>query len=156
MGRDTVFLPKAKSRYFKNAAMTWEEISHIAADSPIWTLSYLIGRQIFGWPIYLFTNDTGHNEHEKQPEGRGKGKTNGLFGGVNHFDPRSPLFEAKDAKWIILSDIGIAIMGTILYSLGKSYGWKNLLVWYFLPYLWVNHWLGKCITSSRPKSWRVL
>jgi omega-6 fatty acid desaturase (delta-12 desaturase) len=34
------------------------------------------------------------------------------------------------------------ITGSILYWVGKSFGFANLLVWYILPYLWVNHWLG--------------
>jgi len=33
------------------------------------------------------------------------------------------------------------IVGSVLYYLGNTYGWSNMLVWYFLPYLWVNHWL---------------
>merc|ERR1711977_670505 len=52
---------------------------------------------------------TGHNKHEKQPEGKGMGKQNGWFGGVNHFNPSSPLYERKDEKLILLSDLGLAI-----------------------------------------------
>merc|ERR1711977_746895 len=84
---------------------------------------------------------TGHNKHEKQPEGKGMGKQNGWFGGVNHFNPSSPLYERKDEKLILLSDLGLAIVGSVLYMLGNRFGWSNMLVWYFVPYLWVNHWL---------------
>ena len=86
---------------------------------------------------------TGHSNHEKQREGRGKGKQNGWGGGVNHFDPRSPLYESRDASYILLSDLGLAITTSGLVYLGKTFGWSNMFVWYFLPYLWVNHWLGK-------------
>ena len=103
----------------------------------------MIGQQLVGWLLYLFFNTTGHNCHERQAEGRGKGKKNGLGGGVNHFDPSSPLYEAKDGKLILLSDLGLAISAGTLILIGKNYGWANLAVWYFLPYLWVNHWLGK-------------
>ena len=92
--------------------------------------------------MYLFANVTGHNNHEKQHEGRGKGKSNGWFNGVNHFNPSSPLYEGKDAKLILLSDLGIAITATVLVILSKTYGFSNMAVWYFAPYLWVNHWLG--------------
>jgi omega-6 fatty acid desaturase (delta-12 desaturase) len=92
--------------------------------------------------MYLFANRTGHNNHERQHEGRGKGKVNGWFTGVNHFNPSSPLYEAKDAKLILLSDVGLAITISLLVMLSKAYGFSNMLVWYFLPYLWVNHWLG--------------
>lgn len=91
--------------------------------------------------MYLFANVTGHNNHEGQREGRGKGKVNGYFTGVNHFNPGSPLYEAKDAKLILLSDFGLAITISVLVNLCKTYGFQNMLVWYFLPYLWVNHWL---------------
>lgn len=148
MERDMVFLPKDRKRYFEGVVLKWEELSHVAEDSPIWTLGHLLGRQLIGWPLYLFTNSTGHDEHERQVEGRGKGKKNGFFGGVNHFDPRSPLFESKDAKLILLSDLGLAITASVLYMVGKTYGWSNLLIWYVVPYFWVNHWLGKCALNS--------
>ena len=59
--------------------------------------------------------------------------------------PYSPLYERKDEKLILLSDLGLAITGFALYLVGKNYGWMNLLVWYGIPYLWVNHWLGRCL-----------
>ena len=93
--------------------------------------------------MYLLTNVTGHDNHERQPEGRGKGKKNGFFSSVNHFNPSSPLYAAKDAKFIVLSDLGLLIMDSVLYFVGNNFGWLNLLVWYGIPYMWMNHWLGK-------------
>ena len=118
------------------------ELDELTEETPIATAIHSIVQQCFGWPTYLFANITGHNFHERQPEGRGKGKTNGLFTGVNHFNPGSPLYEAKDAKLILLSDVGLAITVSVLCYLSKTYGFSNMLVWYFIPYLWVNHWLG--------------
>ena len=103
----------------------------------------IFARQLLGWPFYLLANRTGHNYHDRQPEGRGKNKTNGWSGGVNHFSPSSPLYEAKDANWIVVSDIGVIGALAALYSIGSTFGWSNLAVWYLLPYLWVNHWLGE-------------
>ncbi|GJC83404.1 oleate hydroxylase FAH12 [Colletotrichum liriopes] len=117
------------------------EVGELTEETPIYTLLMLIAQQLVGWPNYLMTNVTGHNFHERQREGRGKGKENGFGGGVNHFDPSSPIFEAKDAKLIIMSDIGVGITMSVLTLLGNKFGWSNLLVWYFIPYLWVNHWL---------------
>ncbi|KAJ2900729.1 delta-12 acyl-CoA desaturase [Zalerion maritima] len=141
MERDMVFVPRTREQAATRIGRMVHEMSELAEEAPIVTLIHLIGQQLIGWPKYLFTNVTGHNFHERQREGRGKGKANGGGGGVNHFDPRSPLYEAKDAKLILLSDIGLLIVGTVLYNLGQMYGWKNMLVWYWLPYLWVNHWL---------------
>ncbi|KAL2006362.1 hypothetical protein VTN00DRAFT_10016 [Thermoascus crustaceus] len=141
LARDMVFVPKTRQEYASRIGKAAHELSELMEETPILTASNLVLQQLFGWPMYLFTNVTGHNNHERQPEGRGKGKRNGYFGGVNHFNPSSPLYEAKDAKLIVASDIGLLIMGTILYALGKNFGWLNLLVWYGIPYLWVNHWL---------------
>jgi len=142
MERDMVFLPKTRSVYANRVRKAVNEISELAEEAPLMTAAMLIGRQLVGWPAYLIMNKTGHDNHAEQKEGRGKGKKNGLGKGVNHFDPQSPLYDAKDAKYIALSDLGLGLMALVLYELAQAYGWNNLLVWYFVPYLWVNHWLG--------------
>ena len=147
MERDMVFVPRTRPLFAEHIGVAIEKLTEITEDAPIHSALYLLGRQLFGWPIYLLTNDSGHNNHERQAEGRGAGKENGLLTGVNHFNPQSPLFEARDAKWIILSDIGLLVTGTLIYVAGQNYGWQNILVWYFLPYTWVNHWLGMSFRS---------
>lgn len=141
MERDMVFVPRTREEKASRMGKLAHELSELTEEAPITTLIMLIAQQLVGWPNYLITNVTGHNCHEKQREGRGKGKENGLGGGVNHFDPRSPLYENKDAKLVLLSDLGIIITTTVLYQLVQKFGWYNMLVWYFIPYLWVNHWL---------------
>jgi omega-6 fatty acid desaturase (delta-12 desaturase) len=141
--RDMVFVPKTREEKASRLGKLVHELSELGEETPIVTFLMLLGQQLIGWPNYLMTNVTGHDNHEHQSEGRGKGKKNGWFTGVNHFNPSSPLYEAKDAKLIVLSDIGLAITISTLVYVGKTFGWSNLLVWYFLPYLWVNHWLGK-------------
>lgn len=143
MERDMVFVPKSRDVYASRVGYYAHQLSELTEETPIATAIYMIGQQLVGWLLYLTTNVTGHNCHERQLEGRGKGKRNGFGGGVNHFDPSSPLYEAKDGKWILLSDLGLAIVAGVLFSIGSKFGWANLAVWYFLPYLWVNHWLGK-------------
>jgi len=141
MERDMVFVPKTRDDYANRIGKLVHEIHELTEETPIATLIHSVGQQLLGWPLYLFGNVTGHNNHERQPEGRGKGKVNGFVTGVNHFNPASPLYEAKDAKLILLSDIGLAItIGTLVY-LSKTFGFSNMFVWYFLPYIWVNHWL---------------
>lgn len=152
MERDMVFVPKTKEQYCSRRSYLLDQLDELTEETPIATAVHLVAQQLVGWPMYLVANVTGHNKHEVQREGRGVGKQNGVGGGVNHFDPRSPLYEAKDAKLILLSDIGLLVAGTILYTLGKNYGFSNLFVWYFAPYLWVNHWLGKCLHLCPPLS----
>ncbi|KAH0538371.1 Oleate hydroxylase fah12 [Glutinoglossum americanum] len=139
--RDMVFVPKTREQYASRVGALVHELSELMEETPIATAFHLLTQQLGGWPVYLTTNVTGHNYHERQIEGRGKGKKNGIGGGVNHFNPRSPLYEARDAKLVLLSDLGLAIAAGTLYLLGNRFGWLNLLVWYFIPYLWVNHWL---------------
>lgn len=144
MERDMVFLPKMREDYASRVYRRVGELSELTEEAPVVTALVLFARQLIGWPLYLLQNNTGHNYHERQSESRGIGKRNGPGGGVNHFSPASPLFEAKDAKYIMLSDLGLGLMAAMLYQIAQTYGWYNLLVWYGIPYLWVNHWLGTC------------
>jgi omega-6 fatty acid desaturase (delta-12 desaturase) len=143
MARDMVFLPRTREQQATRLGRMVHELGELTEETPIYTFIHLVGQQTIGWWNYLLTNVTGHNNHERQREGRGKGKKNGLGGGVNHFDPRSPIFDNRDAPYILLSDLGLAITISVLVYLGKTFGWSNMLVWYFFPYMWVNHWLGK-------------
>jgi omega-6 fatty acid desaturase (delta-12 desaturase) len=143
MARDMVFVPKTREQYAGYLGRKVHELGEVMEEAPIATLFWSLIQQLFGWPWYLLTNVTGHNNHERQIEGKGKGRKNGPGGGVNHFDPKSPLYEKKDEHLILLSDFGLLIAATVLVLIGRSYGWQNLLVWYGLPYLWVNHWLGE-------------
>jgi omega-6 fatty acid desaturase (delta-12 desaturase) len=146
--RDMVFVPKTREQYATRIGRFAHELTELTEETPIATAVHMICQQLGGWLMYLSTNVTGHNNHERQPEGKGKGKKNGYFTGVNHFQPSSPLYERKDEHLILLSDLGLGITGTILFSIGKNFGWTNLLVWYILPYLWVNHWLGKLLYNQ--------
>jgi omega-6 fatty acid desaturase (delta-12 desaturase) len=142
MERDMVFVPKTREEYAGRIGKLVHEIHELTEETPIATIIHSFGQQLLGWPMYLFSNVTGHNNHARQLEGRGIGKKNGYFTGVNHFNPSSPLYEAKDAKLILLSDLGLAIAISVLTMLTRTYGFTNMAVWFFLPYLWVNHWLG--------------
>lgn len=141
MERDMVHIPKTREIFASRVHKLAHQLDELTEETPIATIIHLITQQLGGWPAYLITNVTGHNFHERQPEGKGKGKQNGFLGGVNHFNPSSPLYEKKDEHLILLSDLGIAItLGALIY-IGKTFGFANLAVWYLVPWLWVNHWL---------------
>ena len=150
--RDMVFVPKTREQYASRLGYLAHELHELTEETPIATAYNLIAQQLAGWLMYLTTNVTGHDNHERQQEGRGIGKKNGIGRGVNHFNPSSPLYEAKDAKLILLSDLGLGITVTVLYLIGKNFGLANLVVWYILPYLWVNHWLGKLLLQNLSSS----
>jgi len=140
MDRDMVFLPRTREQHATKMGYLAHEMHELLEETPICTAATLVMQQVGGWPGYLTVNMTGHNNHHKQPEGKGAGRQNG-DGSVNHFNPKSPLYEKRDEHLILLSDLGLLITGSILFLVGRMYGWTDLLVWYFLPYLWVNHWL---------------
>jgi len=130
MERDMVFVPKTRDAYASRIGKLVHELNELTEETPIATAIHLVLQQLGGWLMYLATNVTGHDNHERQPEGRGLGKKNGYFSGVNHFNPSSPLYEAKDAKLILLSDLGLAITISALVWVGKNFGFANLAVWY--------------------------
>ncbi|KAK3704062.1 hypothetical protein LTR37_014037 [Vermiconidia calcicola] len=138
--RDMVFTPRTREQHATRMGWLAHEMHELMEDTPIFTAGHLIGQQLGGWPLYLILNVTGHNNHVKQPEGKGIGRKNG-DGSVNHFNPKSPLYEKRDEWLILLSDLGLLIAGSLLLLIGRTYGWTNLAFWYFLPYLWVNNWL---------------
>ena len=152
MERDMVFVPKTRQHYANRLQRQVHELSELTEEAPIMTALVLVARQLVGWPMYLLYNRTGHDYHERQAEGRGKGKRNGFTGGVNHFDPSSPLYDARDAKYIALSDLGLGIMAIILSAIAQKYSWSNVFIWYGVPYIWVNHWLGIVTTPTKPTS----
>ncbi|EWC43405.1 hypothetical protein DRE_07652 [Drechslerella stenobrocha 248] len=138
MQRDMVFVPRTRAEY---ALKFGAKVSELMEETPIFTALHMIGQQLIGWPLYLVTNTTGHNFHERQSEGRGKGKKNGWFSGVNHFNQESPLYENKHRNLILLSDVGLITMGYVLYAACQRWGAATVMLWYGVPYLWVNHWL---------------
>ena len=141
--RDMVFVPKSRDVFASRVGRFAHELHELTEETPIATALHMVGQQAAGWWLYLASNVTGHNNHERQSEGKGKGKVNGFFTGVNHFNPSSPLYERKDEKLILLSDLGLAMTISVLALIVKNYGWANMLVWYWAPYMWINHWLGK-------------
>jgi omega-6 fatty acid desaturase (delta-12 desaturase) len=74
MERDMVFVPKTRDVYASRIGKLVHELDELTEETPIATLLHSIGQQLAGWPLYIICNVTGHNFHERQPEGKGKGK----------------------------------------------------------------------------------
>ncbi|KAK1925686.1 putative delta-12 fatty acid desaturase [Papiliotrema laurentii] len=136
--RDEVFVPKTRKDLglevkeegellgINVSKFRQEELREALEDSPIVTFYNLFVRQLFGWPAYLAVNASGQKHYPA---------------GTNHFTPASILFKARD-KWnIIWSDIGITLTLGALGYWAYQRSVSEVLVIYFLPYLWVNHWL---------------
>ena len=141
--RDMVFVPSTREQYATKMGKMVHELAEMTEETPIFTALNLIGQQLIGWTMYLCNNVTGHNNHAKVAGERGIGKQNGPFGGVNHFQPSSPIFDEKDRALIWLSDLGLIAWAAVLILIGQQIGAWNLFVYYGAPYLFVNNWLGK-------------
>ncbi|KAH3662223.1 hypothetical protein OGAPHI_005471 [Ogataea philodendri] len=127
MQKDTVFIPWKKEELLKNSEH--DDIYEIIHDTPIYAVVKLIGQQIGGLQLYLSTNATG------QPY-PGWSKI-----GKSHFNPSSPLFTNEQYWYILISDLGLGLVVLGVYFWYKQLGGLNMVVNWFVPYLWINHWL---------------
>ncbi|CCH42680.1 Omega-3 fatty acid desaturase [Wickerhamomyces ciferrii] len=125
--RDMVFIPYTKQEYLEMKKAN--SIAELTEETPIYTFLVLLFQQLGGLHLYLTTNATGqpHPDHS--------------FIGRSHFNPSSPIFDAKDYWYIVLSDIGMLTTFTVVYLWSKYFSiWSAFINW-FIPFLWVNHWL---------------
>lgn len=132
--RDMVFVPNTKEEFLEKHEKI--SLSEIAADTPISTLGNLITQQFGGWLWYILTDVTG----QKHPELEGSGNWYKQFW-ASHFNPVSPIFEKRDFWFIVLSDIGIMAQFYVIYNWVNYFGAFNMMVHWFLPYVFTNHWL---------------
>lgn len=126
MTRDTVFIPHTKDSYL--AANKVATVAELAEDLPIYSLAMLLFQQLGGLQFYLATNATGQSY--KMP-----------WYAKSHYAPKSPVFDPHQYWYIILSDIGILATATLVYQWAKNFGTFNMMIDWFVPWLWVNHWL---------------
>jgi len=158
---DTVFVPATASerasrlRNFTPELAGADSVEHSSSfhkmmeETPLWTAWEVMGQQIFGWPMYLLTNITGR----KYQAPRWK---------LNHFLPFSPIFNEKQWNAILMSDVGFTVAAVVLTAAIKTFGLSNVALYYFLPYLWCNHWLvlitylqhtDPALPHYRPSAW---
>jgi omega-6 fatty acid desaturase (delta-12 desaturase) len=134
MEKDTVYVPWTDEELAKKKNVRIEQLKHLAEETPIVSFLQLIGHQLFGWQIYLFLNATAGTK--SLPEGAGK------LGPANHFNFMGPLFTRSQQFSIFMTDVGLLIMGSVLYYAATQVGAWNVVLLYGVPYLWVHHWLS--------------
>ena len=125
--RDMVFVPRTKEQFLEKRGVS--NLKELSEDAPIVSLYQLLLQQLGGWIMYLFTDVTGQPYPEVSAYK------------VNHFNPTAPIFDKKDYWYVVLSDIGIIIQLGVLYVWQQNFGGWNVFINWFLPYIWVNHWL---------------
>lgn len=141
MEKDTVFVPHRKSAA---DARTTEPstlakiMDHAAADTPIVTVAALIFHQVLGWPAYILMNagagPKSLTKSDRMTSSRYK---------QSHLDPTAHVFTPSEAPFVALSNVGLLILWAALYMASKSVGGWTVVLAYGLPYLWMNHWIGK-------------
>ncbi|ODQ76971.1 hypothetical protein BABINDRAFT_173047 [Babjeviella inositovora NRRL Y-12698] len=125
--RDMVFVPYTKEQYLKKHNVT--SAMDLVEEAPAVALWSLFLQQFGGWWAHLLSNVSG----QPFPDTPAYAKS--------HFWPSSKIFDKRDYWFIVLSDVGIASMLFVLYKWYQNFGLFNVAVNWFLPYLWVNHWL---------------
>lgn len=140
---DQVFVPKTRSKYpFALPAFdpkredlpgsrvhvsVQNELREALGDSPISAVAWSTAQLLLGWPLYLILNSSGQKWYPA---------------GTNHFNPLAKsLYKPSEISQILVSDLGIVLWLCALYTWVQNYGWNHMLSYYFVPYLWVNHWL---------------
>jgi len=123
MERDQVFVPSLRSHVLKQAGI--DNISELLEVSPLGKLMGILIMGIVGWPGYLIFNASGQDYKQR----------------ANHFEPDSPIFKKNQSTDVIVSDIGLAIVGCLLFYLSWTFSFGTVVKFYFIPYLWVNFWL---------------
>ncbi|CAG8191493.1 unnamed protein product [Penicillium olsonii] len=133
MEKDTVFVPWTDKDLASKKNLKIEQLKHLAEETPIVSFMQLIGHQLMGWQLYLFLNVTAGTQ--SGPEDKGK------IAYASHYNPSSALF--TPSQWILIaySDLGLLIMGSIVYYFSTIIGGWNMFLLYVVPYLWVHHWL---------------
>ena len=134
---DTVHVPQSRSQWIifffgydaDPGAMT---LAHLMEDAPLVTLWHAVLHQLLGWPGYLLDNASG-------PAGKHGFPQHSHF----WFGKDSRIFQGKELKLVLFSDLGVGAMTTLLVMVGKTLGWWTVLVYYFRPWLMLNHWVGK-------------
>ncbi|KAK8185311.1 fatty acid desaturase-domain-containing protein [Phyllosticta capitalensis] len=135
--KDLVFVPKTQEDMASKLKITVNALNELAEDTPIVNAAKLLFHQLFGWQTYLLFNVSAG----KQSRVRDNNKTSWFNQRGSHFDPWSVLFIPRQAIFIILSDLGLAIMGYILYLAAQKVGWQMVGLLYGQSYFWVHHWL---------------
>ncbi|KAJ7504425.1 delta-12 fatty acid desaturase [Mycena galericulata] len=126
--RDENYVPRTRKDYGLPAESLAKlcDYHEIFEDTPIYTLLRIVIMQIFGWPMYLFTNALGSPRHPRF---------------TNHFLPSSAIFKPRQRNYILVSDAAIGLMGYALYIWTRQVGFAYFLKLYFVPFLCVNHWI---------------
>ncbi|KAL8277248.1 hypothetical protein RQP46_010317 [Phenoliferia psychrophenolica] len=148
--RDEVFIPDTRefvvgNRHGKSGRIVTVggiELEELVDDTPIYRLGWLIAQQLLGWPLYLIKNASGQRSYPAW---------------TNHFNPSAIIFDARHRRDVLISNVALLCTIGLLHVVRMQFGWSGFAKYYFVPYLWVNHWLvmhtDQTIPHYGPDEW---
>lgn len=137
MEKDMAFVPHTKADRSKRRFADLYLDRELFEDVPVVQLVKLVLHQLAGWQMYLAFNVS---------SGVGSKQKEASWWRQSHFEPTSAVFRPSEAVFIALADLGLAIVGGLVYMAAQVVGWKMVFVMYIVPYMWVHHWLGKFLS----------
>ena len=133
MEKDMAFVPHTKADRQKRRLADLYLDRELFEDVPVVQLAKLLMHQLTGWQAYLLFNvSAGPDSQQKKAS----------WWRVSHFEPTSGVFRANEAIFIAISDLGLVMVGALLYLASTVVGWQTVFLMYGAPYFWVHHWLG--------------
>ncbi|KAK7693166.1 hypothetical protein QCA50_002732 [Cerrena zonata] len=128
MEKSELWVPKTRSeRGIPNKPHHEIDWDDYLGDTPIYSLLLLIRHQLLAFPVYIMFNMSGQKRYPKWS---------------NHLNPNSIWFKTEEQRRaVVLSDLGLLIMGLLIRMAGHHYGWSAVTKYYGIPWLAVTHWI---------------
>ncbi|KAI1211466.1 fatty acid desaturase-domain-containing protein [Annulohypoxylon truncatum] len=135
MQKDMAFVPRTSPSIFMQSLSNMFSFvdMDVLEDAPFVNLIRLLGQQLGGFQIYFLLNATAGDESMQNLDAK--------WWRRSHFDPFSGVFRPQEALYVLISDLGLALVCAALYYGSLALDWQMVFLLYGVPYLWVNHWL---------------
>lgn len=142
--KDHNYVPTRRNEYLAKLGLDPEKVEELTEDAPAVLFIRIVLQQLVGWPWYMLSNITCAPTAVVNP-GRSAWRN-------SHFDPWGSLFRDTERLSILLSDLGCFTTIAVLCMLKSLLGsWSQLFWLYVVPWIWLNHWIGKS-EPSRSRS----
>ncbi|KAL4918339.1 oleate delta-12 desaturase [Aspergillus aurantiobrunneus] len=128
--KDVAFSPNTDTA--NNGKSRIHDLGHLTDDTLTVSLVKFLAHQGFAWPLYLLLNVSA---------GSRSGPRNLPVRNSSHLNPFNNLWIHSQRFDILLSNFGLSLMVILLYSIGTRIGAREIVLLYFIPYLWVNNWI---------------
>jgi fatty acid desaturase len=133
MHKDMAFVPATIKEYDAKRKAAWIDYE-LVEEVPAITLARLIAHQLFAWPTYLLLNVSAGPHSLQRPEEK-------KWYRMSHFEPSSIVFRPQEALYVLLSDVGLGLVGFALYLAAQRVGYSTVFLLHTVPWFWVHHWL---------------